>query len=154
LTTQSGYNKPLPTPSYNSQPFWDAAKEHRLVFQRCRICGTHVFYPRDICPGKECFGVGSLEWFESTGKGRVYTFTTVLQPANPAFRADVPYILGVVQLDEGWRMTTNILADPKTLKIGDRVEVAWDDVTSEISLPKFKPAGPARRATRTGRAKA
>lgn len=92
-----------------------------------------------------------MEWVESTGKGRVYTFTTVLQPANPAFRTDVPYILGVVQLDEGWRMTTNILADPKTLKIGDRVEVSWDDVTPEFSLPKFKPLVPTRRGGNPGR---
>ena len=150
MTTPAPYNKPLPTPSYNSRPFWEAAKQHRLTFQRCQACGTRVFYPRDTCPGKECFGVGTLEWLESTGKGRVYSFTVVLQPADPAFRPDVPYILAVVEMDEGWRMTTNVVnADAASLKIGDRVEVVWEDATPEFSLPKFQPAK--GRTSRRGR---
>jgi hypothetical protein len=67
MATTSEYKKPLPTPSHVSRPFWDAAKEHRLTYQRCSACGTRVFYPRDICPGPECFGVGTLEWVEAGG---------------------------------------------------------------------------------------
>ena len=139
MATDSGYRKPLPNPSFVSQPFWDAAKEHRLVYQRCRLCGTNVFYPRDICPGPDCFGVGTLDWVESSGKGTVYSFTASYQPAHPAFKEDVPYMLAIVELEEGWRMNTNIInSDPSDVAIGMKVEVVWDDVTPEITLPKFQ----------------
>ena len=135
------YRKPLPTPSEISQPFWDAAKEHRLVFQRCRLCGTAVFYPRDVCPGPECFGIGTLDWVEATGKGRIYSFTINYQAPHPAFADDVPYVLAIIEMDEGWRMDSNVInIDPKDVRIGMPVEVSWDDVTPEISLPKFQPA--------------
>ena len=140
MAVESEYRKPLPTPSHISQPFWDAAKEHRLVFQRCRVCGTRVFYPRDVCPGPDCFGVGTLEWVQSSGKGWVYSFTISYQPAHPAFADEVPYVLAIIELDEGWRMNTNIVGiDPKEVKVGMRVEVVWDDVTPEFTLPKFRP---------------
>ena len=140
MATTSEYKKPLPTPSQVSRPFWDAAKEHRLTYQRCSACGTRVFYPRDICPGPECFGVGTAEWVESSGKGWVYASSISYQPAHPAFADDVPCVLAVIELDEGVRMHTNVVGiDPKEVEIGMRVEVAWDDVTPEISLPKFRP---------------
>ena len=97
MATTSEYKKPLPTPSHVSRPFWDAAKEHRLTYQRCSACGTRVFYPRDICPGPECFGVGTLEWVESSGKGWVYASSISYQPAHPAFADDVPYVLAIVE---------------------------------------------------------
>ena len=134
------YKKPLPTPSAVSRPFWEAAKEHRLVYQRCRVCGTRVFYPRDVCPGPECFGVGTLEWVESSGKGWVYAHTICYQAAHPAFADDVPYVLAIVELDEGWRMNSNVInVAPEDVRIGMRVEVVWDDVTPEFTLPKFQP---------------
>ena len=142
MVTEGEYKKPLPTPSYASQPFWDAAKEHRLVFQRCRLCGTHVFYPRDVCPGSQCFGIGTLEWVESSGKGTLYSFTASHQPANPAFRDEVPYILAIIELEEGWRMNSNIInVDSKDIEVGAPVEVVWDDVTPEFTLPKFQIVG-------------
>ena len=132
--------KPFLPPTEISRFFWDAAKEHRLVFQRCRLCGTRVFYPRDICPGPQCFGIGTLDWVESTGKGRVYSYTISYQPAHPAFADDVPYVIAIIEMDEGWRMDTNIInIDPKEVRIGMPVEVIWDDVTPEFSLPKFQP---------------
>src|SRR5204863_185345 len=111
-----------------------------LMFQRCKLCGTHVFYPRDICPGPNCFGVGTLEWVESSGKGYVYAHTISYQPAHPAFADEVPYVLAIIELDEGWRMNSNVVnIDPEAVKIGMRVEVVWDDVTPEVTLPKFQP---------------
>ena len=140
MATTSEYKKPLPTPSHVSRPFWDAAKEHRLTYQRCTACGTRVFYPRDVCPGPECFGVGTLEWVESSGKGWVYASSISYQPAHPAFADDVPYVLAIIELDEGARMHSNVVGiDPKEVEIGMRVEVVWDDVTPEFSLPKFRP---------------
>lgn len=140
MTANAEYKKPLPTPSHLSQPFWNAAKEHRLVFQQCRICGTRVFYPRDICPGPQCFGVGTLDWVESSGRGSVYAFTISYQPAHPAFADDVPYVLAIIELEEGWRMNSNVInIDPQEVTIGMPVEVVWDDVTREFTLPKFQP---------------
>ena len=138
MAEQTEYKKPLPTPSNLSRPFWDATKQHRLTFQRCKLCGTHVFYPRDICPGPECFGVGSMEWAESSGRGWGYSYTLSHQPAHPGFVPEVPYVFAIVQLEEGVRMNTNIVGiDHGDLRIGMPVEVVWDDVTPEITLPKF-----------------
>lgn len=83
MATTSEYKKPLPTPSHVSRPFWDAAKEHRLTYQRCSACGTRVFYPRDICPGPECFGVGTLEWMESSEREGVGLRFLDFLPAGP-----------------------------------------------------------------------
>ena len=124
-----------------TQPFWDATKEHRLTYQQCRLCGTSVFYPRDICPGPNCFGVGTLEWKESSGKGRVYSFTVLHQPAHPSFADDVPYVLAIIEFDEGWRMDSNVInIDPKDVTVGMPVEVVWEDATPDFTLPKFQPA--------------
>jgi uncharacterized OB-fold protein len=142
MTANVEYTKPLPTPSPVSQPFWDAAKQHRLGFQRCRVCGTRVFYPRDFCPGPNCFGIATLDWVESSGKGWVYAHTISYQPAHPSFADDVPYVLAIIELEEGWRMNSNVInTPPDQVRIGMRVEVVWDDVTAEFSLPKFQPAG-------------
>jgi uncharacterized OB-fold protein len=141
MSTANEYKKPLPTPSAVSRPFWEAAKEHRLTYQRCRVCGTRVFYPRDVCPGPECFGINTLDWVESTGKGWVYAHTISYQPAHPGFADDVPYVLAIIELDEGVRMNSNVInVDPKNVRIGMRVKVVWDDVTDEFTLPKFEPA--------------
>ena len=134
------YKKPLPTPTAISQPFWDAAKQHKLMYQRCTVCGTRVFYPRDICPGPNCFGIQTLEWIEASGKGWVYSFTISYQPQHPGFADDVPYVLAIIELDEGVRMNSNVVnVDPKEVKIGQRVEVVYDDVTPDFTLPKFQP---------------
>ena len=139
MVTDGEYKKPLPMPSFTSRPFWDTAKDHRLTFQRCRLCGTNVFYPRDVCPGPDCFGVGTLDWVVSSGKGNVYAFTVSYQPAHPAFKEDIPYVLAIIALEEGWRMNSNIVnGDPAEIAIGMPVEVVWDDVTPEFTLPKFQ----------------
>ena len=140
MATTSEYKKPLPTPSHIGPAILgcrEGASPHLRTLQRMR---NRVFYPRDVCPGPECFGVGTLEWVESSGKGWVYASSISYQPAHPAFADDVPYVLAIVELDEGVRMHTNVIGiDPKEVEIGMRVEVAWDDVTPEISLPKFRP---------------
>ncbi|MEA2640149.1 MAG: uncharacterized protein QOF51_1543, partial [Chloroflexota bacterium] len=77
---------------------------------------------------------------ESSGKGHVYSYTVNHQPAHPAFANDVPYVLAIIQMDEGWRMDSNVVnTDPEAVRIGLRVGVVWDDVTPEFSLPKFQP---------------
>ncbi len=132
----SEYLKPLPKPSPTSRPFWDAAKRHELMLQRCGACGKFIYYPRPRCP--HCFS-NRLEWNRCSGKGKLYSFTVVRRAASRAF-ADAPYVLAIVELDEGPRMTTNIAAPPEQLRVDMPVTVFFDDVTPDRTLVKFKPA--------------
>jgi uncharacterized OB-fold protein len=129
------YVKPLPKPTETSRPFWDAAKQHRLQLQHCGGCQSFIYYPRDRCP--HCLS-DQLEWRPVSGKGKVYSYTTVRRASVRSF-ADKPYVLAIVELDEGVRMTTNIEAPPESVKIGMPVTVFFDDVTPERTLVKFKP---------------
>ncbi len=137
------YSKPLiDHPTYNSKEWWAATQQHRLLYQRCRLCQTPVFPPRDACPGPDCLGFQANEWQESAGRGTIYSFTTVRQPMDPRFNDDVPYTLALIEMDEGFRMWSNITGTPvEDVRIGQRVAVAWDDVTDEVALPKFTVAG-------------
>jgi len=132
------YDKPLPIVDPESAPYWAALKERRLILKRCRDCGRHHFYPRALCP--HCHS-DALEWAEARGTGSVYSYTVARRPAGPAFMADAPYVVAVVDLDEGARMMTNIVTDDvESVRIGQRVAVHFDAVTDEVTLPKFKPA--------------
>ncbi|MBI4283567.1 MAG: Zn-ribbon domain-containing OB-fold protein [Chloroflexi bacterium] len=133
------YKKPLPlleNPEL-TQPFWEAAKRHELVLPRCRKCGNFHFYPRHACP--VCLSP-ELEYAPVSGKGRLYSFTVVRQPANPVFNDDVPYIYAVVQLNEGPMMVSNLVeCRIEAAKVDMPVTAVFDDVTPEWTLVKFKP---------------
>ncbi len=131
------YRKPLPEPSETSRPFWEGVRARELRLQRCRDCGKHVFYPRAICP----FCLSEyLEWVTASGKGKVYSHTVVRRAMHPAFREDLPYVLAIVELDEGPRLTTNIVGvEPEGVRVDMRVRAAYDDVTPDITLLKFEP---------------
>ena len=132
------YEKPLPVIDPDSAPYWRAAKEHRLLLKRCSSCDRAHFYPRELCP--HCHS-DAVEWFEAQGTGSVYSYTIARRPAGPAFKPDAPYVVAIVELDEGARMMTNIVGcPPESVRIGQRVVVAYEDVTDEVSLPKFRPA--------------
>lgn len=136
------YSKPLPRVDEESKGFWEACQRHELYVQRCRACGSFRHYPRSVCP--ECLS-GDTEWVRSSGRGTVYTFTVTYQNQAAGFRDDLPYALAYVELEEGVRMLTNIVGcTPDAVCISMPVEVVFDDVTSEVTLPKFKPALPAR----------
>lgn len=129
------YDKPLPVTDPESQPYWDALKQHRLLLKWCRDCSRHHFYPRALCP--HCHS-DALEWKEVTGQGVIYTYTISRRPAGPAFKGDTPYVVALVELDEGPRMLTNIITEfVDALRIGQRVQVRYDDVTEDVTLPKF-----------------
>ncbi len=130
----SEYAKPLPKPTPTSQPFWDAARRHQLSLQRCAACGKFIYYPRERCP--HCFS-DKLGWENVSGRGKVYSYTVVRRASSRAFAE--PYVLAIVELDEGPRMTTNIVAAPESVKVGMPVAVHFDDVTPERTLVKFKP---------------
>ena len=133
--------KPMPRPEHRAltAPFWEAAKRHELVCQRCVKCASWIFYPREQCP--TCFST-DLEWAPVSGEGRVFAYTIVYQPANTAFEPDAPYAYAIVQLDEGVRLPTNIVDCPlDDVKVDMPVTVVFDDVSPEWTLVKFRPAG-------------
>lgn len=130
------YDKPLPVIDSESRPYWDALKQHRLTLKRCQDCGKHHFYPRALCP--HCHS-DAVEWVEARGTGTIYSFTIARRPAGPAFKADTPYVVAVVELDEGARMMSNIVTDKvDAVRIGQHVSVQYEDVTEEVTLPKFR----------------
>ena len=130
------YDKPLPVIDGESRPYWDALKQHRLTLKRCHDCGKHHFYPRALCP--HCHS-DAVDWVDARGTGTIYSYTIARRPAGPAFKADAPYVVAVIDLDEGARMMTNIVTDDvEAVRIGQRVTVHYDDVTDEVTLPKFR----------------
>jgi len=133
------YTGPLPVPTPETRPFWDAARRHELCVQRCTACGRHLFYPRVACP--HCFG-GELEWRRVSGRGRLHTFT-VVHRGQRGFPLAAPYVIAIVELAEGVRLMTNLIdvaPDPAVLRIGMPVEVVFEDVTPDVALPRFRPA--------------
>jgi uncharacterized OB-fold protein len=114
-------------------PFWRAAREHRLVVQRCGSCGACQFYPRPFC--LSCFGL-TLDWIEASGRATVYTKTTVRVPVTDELPP--PYVVAIVTLDEGPRLTANLVGDEP--EIGDRVSVTWRERQGLPPLPVFQRA--------------
>jgi uncharacterized OB-fold protein len=134
------YVKPLPQPDPVTQPFWDSVRRHAIELQRCAGCRTFIFYPRAICPS--C-GSGALHWEPVSGRGTLYSFTVVHRATVPEFRADVPYVVALVDLDEGPRLMATLVdvpADPARIRIGTRLEIVYDDVTPDVTLLRFRPA--------------
>lgn len=132
------YNKPIPTITPEMKPFYDAAKRHQLVVQRCRQCGAHRFPAREIC--SDCLS-RDAEWAQVGGEGEVFSYNVMHQVYHPGFADEVPYAVVVVKLKEGAKMNSNLVGvRPDTIKIGMPVKVVFEDVTDEVTLPKFAPA--------------
>jgi uncharacterized protein len=132
------YKLPLPRMRGVAADFYRFCKQHELRFQRCTECGAWRHIPRDMCA--KC-GSFKWEWARSSGRGKVFSWTTATQPMMPQFADQVPYSPVIVELDEGVRMVTWLTGvKPEELKLGMLVEVAFDDVTPDVSLPKFRRA--------------
>jgi len=124
-----------------TRPFWEAAREDRLVAPRCTACGTFRLPPAPLC--FQCRNE-QVEWVELPGTGTVYSFTIVRHPLHPDLGDACPYASGVVELDgtqgAGARMLVNIIeCDVDRLAIGDRVEIVWEHLDDEMSTPRFRP---------------
>jgi uncharacterized OB-fold protein len=129
--------KPVPVVQPWARPFWEAARERRLVLQHCRACDRPIHYPRIACP--RCGG-DDLGWKEASGRGTIYSFTVVQANAPSAFREDVPYVVAVIRLAEGVQMLSNIVeCDPDRLACDQPVEVTFELLDDEFTLPKFRP---------------
>ncbi len=136
------YTGPIPVPTPETRPYWEAARRHELMLPRCRPCDAVFFFPRAACP--RCLS-GDLEWTRMSGKGTLHTFT-VVQRGQKNFPLGTPYVIAIVELAEGPRLMTNLVGvapDAATITIGMPVEVVFEDVGADIALPRFRPAGAA-----------
>lgn len=132
----SDYARPLPQPTPETQPYWDGAKQGELRLQRCGDC-DHVYFPaRPFCPACSSRHVS---WFTASGKGTLFSYV-INHRAPPGFEA--PYIIAVVQLEEGPRMMSNLVDCPQTpeaIELDMPLEVTFVEATEDISIPQFRP---------------
>jgi uncharacterized OB-fold protein len=125
---------PLPRPTPISKPFWEACKEGRLTVQQCGDCGAYTFIPQPCCGA--CTSE-NLSWVESSGRGTLYSFSTVYRPQQPVF--ETPYTVVVVEMEEGYHMLSNLIGvEPEDVEIGASLEVFFEEKSEEITLPYFR----------------
>ena len=127
----------IPVPTPETQHYWDGAKAGELRLQRCTDCGHIYFPPRPFCP--TC-GSRAVEVFTASGCGRLFSYVINHLP-SPGFTP--PFAIAVVELEEGPRLMSNIVGCPQTpeaLQIDMPLEVTFERLTDEITLPQFKPA--------------
>ncbi|MBM3226570.1 MAG: DNA-binding protein [Candidatus Tectomicrobia bacterium] len=133
----SEYRKPVPRGEDVNGEFYQFCKQHELRFQRCQDCGTWRHMPRESCAACGSF---SWSWERSCGQGQLFSWTVIHRALHPGFTADVPYATAVIELAEGVRLVSQVLDVPvEQFRIGLPVEVVFEDVTPEVTLPKFRP---------------
>jgi uncharacterized protein len=140
--TQRWFPDTMPRPVVNdlTRIFFEAAREHRLVMQRCLSCGLFRHPPRPICP--HCRSL-EASWEELDGRGELFTWSVVHQQSHPATASIVPYVVAVVELQGalGTRFTSNLVdASEGDLRPGREVELVWEDMDEYLSLPRFRPS--------------
>lgn len=144
-TASGSVAKPVPVIDDASRPFFEGALRGLLMLRRCRVCGTFMWpvggirtplRPRCV----SCFS-GDLEWAASTGRGTLYSFALMHQVYHPAFAAEVPYNISIVELEEGVRVTSAVIGVANDeLRIGMPLEVVFDQLDDQVAIPKFKPS--------------
>lgn len=132
-------NLPSPVENGDSQPYWAAARDRRLVIRKCKACGEVHFMPRHLCP--TCWS-DQLEWIDAQGTGQVHSYTVIRRAPMAVFAPKVPYVIALIELDEGPRMVANVLGDDALqTKIGDRVKVTFEERDGGAMVPQFVRAG-------------
>jgi uncharacterized OB-fold protein len=127
--------KLMPVATPETEAFWQACNEGRLLIQRCKACGHQQFYPRLLCTA--CAGQ-DVDWHEASGAGTVKSFTIIRRPVTEAYADDVPYVVALVELAEGPTMMSNIVdCDVESVYIGMSVTVRFERRTEEIAVPVF-----------------
>src|SRR5262245_7457369 len=137
--------RPLPTPiTPECRPYWEGARDGKLMITKCRACGKPFMYPRVSCPFCASRDIG---WVQASGRGKLFSFEIAHQILNKAFKVKTPVVLAMVELEEGPHLLSNLVGiapDPKQIRCDMPVEVCFEKLTDEISLPMFRPAGGAR----------
>ena len=135
--------RPIPVPTPETQHFWDGTRAEQLLLQRCTACDLTYFPPRPFCPGCSSRDV-VVE--AASGRGVLYSYV-INHGKHPAF--DGPYSIAVVQLEEGPRLMTNIVGceqTPEALELDMPVEVCFEAITEDITLPLFQPTATGGRS--------
>jgi uncharacterized OB-fold protein len=116
--------------------FWEGCKNQQLLFQKCSECG-HMRYPASVaCP--ECLSLES-EWIESKGEGKIYSFVVFRHAFHSSAKNKLPYVVAVVELDEGLAFRTNIVdCDPDKVSCEMRVRLKWEPMAGDLYLPVFQ----------------
>lgn len=128
----------VPTPDGETRPFWAAAREGQFLVKRCRSCSRAHYYPRPFCP--YCWG-SEVEWEAASGRATLYTYSVVHVNDLPPFTERVPYVAGIVDLEEGPRAMTNIVdCDHDELRVGMPLDVAFQAISDDVTIPVFRPA--------------
>ncbi|WP_342641057.1 Zn-ribbon domain-containing OB-fold protein [Rhodoligotrophos ferricapiens] len=132
------FSKPVPVADSDSAPFWEGCRAHRLMIQRCGSCKTPRFPPMRTCP--KCHST-ETEWFKASGRGTVYSWIVVQHPVpREVYGQDVPYVVALIDLEEGVRMVSNVIGlDPHAIIGNMPVEVTFEEGQGGVVLPKFKP---------------
>ena len=129
--------RPMPVPTRESQPFWDGMREGKFMLQHCASCGKVRHYPRPVCP--HCFSMES-EFKEVPLTGKIHTWTVCHHPFNFFFKAQAPYIVVLVDMDAGVRVNAPLRGiDAASLKIGQPLQLQFEPITKDITLPYFTP---------------
>jgi uncharacterized OB-fold protein len=125
-------------------PFWESLRRHEPRVQRCLHCRAYRYHPKEIC--SRCQSPDA-EWAAISGRGRVYTYAVIRRPPTPAYQAQIPYVIAHVTMEEGFRMIGTLRGiEPSEVHIGLPVQIAFDDVSPEWTLPAFVPAPPNGRS--------
>ena len=136
-STDDALRKPLPAPDADSAALWAGLRDGRLLLQHCLACGHIQYYQQGLC--REC-GSDRLEHRAASGRGRVYSYSVVHRAPRPAFKTDTPYAVLLVELAEGPRMISSLVdGDHAAVAIGMAVEIVFDAVTDQVTLPRFRP---------------
>jgi uncharacterized OB-fold protein len=131
--TTTGYDKPLPVIDALTKGFWDLAKTRRLAAQVCSACGDVHFPASPVCP--KCLSENQT-WQPVSGRGRIESWVEFHRAYWPGFAGELPYRVCLIQLEEGPLMVSNLVGEEA--EVGDPVQVVFEDVTAEITLPKFQ----------------
>ena len=133
------YYRPLPRPNNEDGGFWEAAKRHEPVCQRCGECGTWLWHPLVQCP--QCLSF-NLAYDKISGRGKLFSYSIVKYNPSPAWSDAVPYVVATVEMEEGIRMKFHLVnCALEDVKVGLPVKMIFNDVTPECTLPQFEPAG-------------
>ena len=128
------YSKPLPKIDALNRPFWEAARQKKLVVQVCAACGDRRFPPSPVCP--KCLS-SDQGWVEVSGKGTLESWADFHRAYWEAFRDELPYRVCLVRLAEGPLLVSNLVGNSDKAKLGAAVRVVFEAVTAEVTLPKF-----------------
>jgi uncharacterized OB-fold protein len=134
--TDQPYNKPIPNVDDPVQgPFWAAAREHRLVAQKCGNCGTLVYPGLQICPS--CWE-RELAWTDVSTEGSIWSYVVYHRAFHPGFSGELPYVVAIVENADGVRYTGRVVGRREDVAVGAKVRAVFADETPEFTLVKWE----------------